>query len=241
MLSVLVASRDIVDRQHLCWHLFCRCCTHDNHQTAHKALLEHHEARYRFLRRAFFRCCQILLHSQLSADSVMVLGELSSRLINDSATLQYLAQFTTQNTLQSIIKFFGALAAMFFTRWELALIATSVTPINWLLVRRTGTTVGRYGVVQNKAMAAANALAVETLGAIPTVHSNVCEEVESSKFVELLNEFLRVIKFTVYGAQTISVGTSVDVLEQARQCFASPTEGSRRFATLSCSPSECTR
>lgn len=44
-------------------------------------------------------------------------GELSSRLINDSSQLQYLAQFTTQNSLTAIIKLFGSLFAMYGTHW----------------------------------------------------------------------------------------------------------------------------
>eukprot|EP00929_Paragymnodinium_shiwhaense_P066813 TRINITY_DN33563_c0_g1_i1.p1 TRINITY_DN33563_c0_g1~~TRINITY_DN33563_c0_g1_i1.p1 ORF type:complete len:729 (+),score=120.40 TRINITY_DN33563_c0_g1_i1:55-2187(+) len=125
-------------------------------------------------------------------------GELSSRLINDSQALASLTQFTTQTLLGAIVKFFGSLFAMYWTHPTLALIATVVTPINTLLVRRTGATVGKYGVVQNHAMAKANAVAIEVLGSIRTVQSNVGEPQEGERFMDRLNYYLRVIKATVY-------------------------------------------
>jgi len=127
-----------------------------------------------------------------------VSGELSSRLINDSASLSSLTQFTTQTLLGAMVSFGGSLIAMYSTHPMLALIATVITPVNTYLVRRTGTTVGHYGVVQNDAMAKANAVAIEVLGSIRTVHANVGEVNESQVFMHRLNYFLRVIKATVY-------------------------------------------
>lgn len=127
-----------------------------------------------------------------------VSGELSSRLINDSAALSSLTQFTTQTLLGAMVKFAGSLVAMYATHPYLALIATVITPLNTLLVRRTGRTVGHYGTVQNHAMAKANAVAIEVLGNIRTVQSNVGETQEAVRFMERLNYFLRVIKGTVY-------------------------------------------
>jgi len=127
-----------------------------------------------------------------------VSGELASRLINDSAALSSLTQFTTQTMLGAVVKFVGSLVAMYSTHGQLALIATIITPINTVLVRRTGRTVGFYGVVQNHAMAKANAVAIEVLGSIRTVQSNVGETQESDRFMDKLNYYLRVIKATVY-------------------------------------------
>ncbi|CAE7507577.1 abcB1 [Symbiodinium sp. CCMP2592] len=145
-----------------------------------------------------------------------VSGELSSRLINDSQALSSLTQFTTQTVLGAVVKFAGSLIAMYATHPQLALIAgcleammlmffmrafheaTIITPINMVLVRRTGKTVGHYGVVQNHAMAKANAVAVEVLGSIRTVQSNVGEQQEAVFFTERLNRYLRIIKATVY-------------------------------------------
>jgi len=127
-----------------------------------------------------------------------VSGELSSRLINDSAALSSLTQFTTQTLLGAGVKFVGSLVAMYSTHPELALIATILTPVSTMLVRRTGRTVGKYGVVQNHAMAKANGVAIEVLGSIRTVQANVGERQEARRFMERLNYFLRVIKATVY-------------------------------------------
>ena len=96
-------------------------------------------------------------------------GELSSRLINDSGQLQTLAQFTTQQFLQVIessidcsmqrsidgsmdcsiecsvqaaVQLVGSLCAMYFTHPLLALLATLISPLNTLLIRRAGKVIG---------------------------------------------------------------------------------------------------
>ena len=74
-----------------------------------------------------------------------VSGELASRLINDSQALSSLTQFTTQSCLGAVVKFAGSLAAMFLTHPKLALMATVITPLNLLLVKRTGRTAGCEG------------------------------------------------------------------------------------------------
>eukprot|EP00927_Polykrikos_kofoidii_P000742 TRINITY_DN10276_c0_g1_i1.p1 TRINITY_DN10276_c0_g1~~TRINITY_DN10276_c0_g1_i1.p1 ORF type:complete len:697 (+),score=128.52 TRINITY_DN10276_c0_g1_i1:148-2238(+) len=127
-----------------------------------------------------------------------VSGELSSRLINDSAALSSLTQFTTQTLLGAIVKFVGSLIAMYMTHPYLALLATFITPVNTYLAKRTGKSVGYYGVVQNFAMAKANAVAIEVLGSIRTVQANVGEVEEGNRFMRHLNYYLRVIKATVY-------------------------------------------
>lgn len=56
--------------------------------------------------------------------------------------------------------------------------------------------------LQNESMAKSSALAVEVLGSIRTVHSNAGEPREMRSFSRQMNDFLKVIKFTVY-AETI--------------------------------------
>lgn len=75
------------------------------------------------------------------------------------------------------------------------------------------------GIVQNKAMAAANAQAVETLGAIHTVQSNVAEAKEIDTLTDKFNFFLRIIKFTVY-SETVT----------PRRVFGPVTPSCRYFA-----------
>ena len=84
-------------------------------------------------------------------------GELSSRLINDSGQLQTLTQFVSQNVLKATINITGGLVAMYLTHPLLALLASVITPINWLLIRRAGEIQGMYGAVQNYTIAKANA------------------------------------------------------------------------------------
>jgi hypothetical protein len=97
-----------------------------------------------------------------------VSGELSSRLINDSGQLQGLVQFVSQNLLQAVVRIAGGLVAMYLTHPLLALLATVITPLNWFIIRRAGEIQGRYGAVQNHAIARANVAAIEALGAVRT-------------------------------------------------------------------------
>lgn len=135
-------------------------------------------------------------------------GELSSRLINDSGQLQALTQFVTQNALQGSVRVIGGLATMYATHPTLALLATVVTPLNWYIIRRAGKVQGLYGVVQNHAMAGANAAAVETLGAMRTVHANTGELGEARRFARSIRRFLRVVLVTVH-TQTMVIFTQL--------------------------------
>lgn len=139
-----------------------------------------------------------LVRQEIAFYDMHVSGELSSRLINDSGALSNLVQFTTQTLLGALVKFIGSLLSMYLTHPLLAVLATIITPVNLFLVKRTGHIVGYYGVVQNSAMAKANAVSVEVLGNIRTVQSGVGEGMESKRFMEKINYFLRVIKATVY-------------------------------------------
>lgn len=139
-----------------------------------------------------------LVEQEIAFYDKHVSGELSSRLINDSGQLSWLTQFTTQTLLGAIVKFSGSLVSMYLTNPKLAIVATIITPVSTFFVRQTGKVVGNYGVVQNGAMAKANAVAIEVLGSIRTVQANVGEEQEASRFKRSLHYYLRVIKATVY-------------------------------------------
>ena len=57
-------------------------------------------------------------------------------------------------------------------------------------------------MVQNQAMARANGVAIEVLGSIRTVQSNVGERYEAELFMQRLHRYLRIIKATVAGSET---------------------------------------
>jgi len=139
-----------------------------------------------------------LARQEIAFYDTHVSGELSSRLINDAAALSQMTQFTTQYFLGSLVRFVGSMIAMYSTHPKLASIACVIIPFSVFLVRKTGSVVGYYGVVQNDAMAKANSVAVEVLGAIRTVQSNVGEAMEGNRFMDRMNYYLRVIKATVY-------------------------------------------
>jgi ATP-binding cassette subfamily B protein len=125
-------------------------------------------------------------------------GELSSRLINDSGQLNAFAQFTSQALLKALVQLCGSLPAMFASHWQLALLATVISPLNWLIVRRAGVVQGMYGIVQQETMARANGAAVEALGAMRTVQANTGELGEWRRFALRICHFLRVVLVTVH-------------------------------------------
>ena len=96
------------------------------------------------------RCAMFanLVQQDVAFYDAHVSGELSSRLINDSGQLQTLVQFVTQDVLKATVRIVGGLLAMYLTHWNLALLATMITPINWLIIRRAGDVQGLYGAVQ---------------------------------------------------------------------------------------------
>ena len=156
------------------------------------------------------RCAMFsnLVQQDVSFYDSHVSGELSSRLINDSGQLQTLTQFVSQNILQSAVRIAGGLTAMYLTHPLLAVFATVVTPLNWYIIRRAGNVQGRYGVVQNAAIAKANAAAVETLGAMRTVHSNCGEMGDALRFATTIRRFLHVVLVTVH-TQTVVIFTQL--------------------------------
>ena len=137
-----------------------------------------------------------------------VSGELSSRLINDSGQLQTLTQFVSQNVLQAGVRITGGLVAMYLTHPLLAVLATVITPINWLLIRKAGKVQGMYGAVQNASLAQANAAAVESLGGVRTVHANTGELNEARRFAKAIRRFLHVVIVTVH-TQTVVIFTQL--------------------------------
>lgn len=139
-----------------------------------------------------------VIQQDMTFHDVHASGELSSRLVSDSAKLQDLLQFTLQRLINGSVQFVVALAAMYWTNPMLALTATVITPVNVVIMKKMGQLAGHYGAVQNDALASASAYAVEVLGSVRTVQSNTGEYFEAESFRAKLNYVLRVIKATVY-------------------------------------------
>ena len=149
-----------------------------------------------------------LVQQDIAFYDVHVSGELSSRLINDSGQLQGLAQFTTQQLLQAVVRLLGAVVAMYMTHPLLAVLATVISPLNYFIVRRAGYLSGLYGCVQNATLAKSNQVAVEALGAMRTVQANTGEVGEARVFARSINRFLRVVLVTVI-TQTVVIFTQL--------------------------------
>ena len=106
------------------------------------------------------------------------------------------------------VRITGGLVAMYLTHPLLAVLATVITPINWLLIRKAGKVQGMYGAVQNASLAQANAAAVESLGGVRTVHANTGELNEARRFAKAIRRFLHVVIVTVH-TQTVVIFTQL--------------------------------
>ena len=53
-----------------------------------------------------------------------------------------------QDVLKATVRIVGGLIAMYTTHLYLGLLATAITPVNWLIIRKAGTVQGLYGAVQ---------------------------------------------------------------------------------------------
>ena len=162
------------------------------------------------------RCAMFanLVQQDVAFYDAHVSGELSSRLINDSGQLQTLVQFVTQDVLKAAVRIIGGVLAMYLTHPLLGLLATAITPINWLIIRKAGTVQGLYGAVQNASIAKANSAAIEALGCMRTVHANTGELREARRFASHIRRFLRVVLVTVH-SQTVVIFTQL-LLSQLR-------------------------
>ena len=100
--------------------------------------------------------------------------------------------------MNGLVMFVVSIFAMYMTHPALALTATLITPLNVIIVRKTGKLAGFYGAVQNDALATANSYSIEVMSSIRSVQSNNGEMYEAETFQEKLRYVLRVIKATVY-------------------------------------------
>ncbi len=109
-------------------------------------------------------------------------GELTSRLTSDAATVQTVASSALANGLSQTISLFGSAVMMFVTNWKLALVTLLVTPFIVFGAIFFGRQVRKLSKEVQDKIAAANASAEEALTNIRVVQSFTNELLERTKY-----------------------------------------------------------
>ena len=111
-------------------------------------------------------------------------GELTSRLTSDAATVQTVASSALANGVSQIISLLGSAIMMFVTNWRLALITITITPFVVFGAIYLGRKLRALSKVVQDRIAAANASAEEALTNIRVVQSFTALPLEAQKYNE---------------------------------------------------------
>jgi ATP-binding cassette subfamily B protein len=118
-------------------------------------------------------------------------GELVSRLGSDTAVLQNSVTVNVSMALRFALQAIGSIVILFLMNWRLSLIMVAVVPIFAVGMAVFARAVRRLAKRGQDALAAAAAVAEETLGNVRTVRAFAREEAESRRYAERVEESFR--------------------------------------------------
>ncbi|GAB3754214.1 ABC transporter transmembrane domain-containing protein [Lysobacter olei] len=113
-------------------------------------------------------------------------GELVSRLTADAELLRSVIGSTMSVALRSVVTFLGSLTMLFVTSPRLAAFALLGIPLAVLPIVLGARRLQKISRASQDRLADANALAAETLGAVPTVQAHAREPYERGRFASAL-------------------------------------------------------
>lgn len=132
-------------------------------------------------------------------------GELTSRLNGDVATIRGAIGSSLSLTLRGLVTIIGAVVLMFLTSWYLALAVVVVAPATIIPVIVIGRRLRRMSRRTQDALAELSAMATESLSANKTVKSFVQEPVQSQVYADRAEESYRA-ETTRLRARALMVG-----------------------------------
>ena len=135
-----------------------------------------------------------------------MLGELTSRLNGDVATIRAAVGSSLSQTLRGLITIIGAVVLMFLSSWWLALAVVVVAPSLIIPVIVFARKLRRMSRRTQDALAEMSAMATETLGATRTVKSFVQEAQQSANYQRRAEESYRA-EITRLGARAALMAT----------------------------------
>lgn len=141
----------------------------------------------RDMRAQMFRHCQSLSFSYYDEHTV---GELMSRITNDSLSLAEFFHHVPEDLLIFGIKFLGATVILFMVHWQIALVILAFLPFMTAYTLHFNKKMGAAMNRSRESMGRINAQAEDSLSGIRVVQSFVGEPVEEAKFNRRNQQFL---------------------------------------------------
>eukprot|EP00913_Durusdinium_trenchii_P004635 g4303.t1 len=108
-------------------------------------------------------------------------GGLVSRLTNDTDQLQNVLNRAPENLVTNLVRLVVSLVLMAKQHLLLTVISVAPLPLAFFLVKKTGEVVGRYGALQNDALARVNGVASEAITNVRAVQLAGGEETETQE------------------------------------------------------------
>ncbi|CAE7202936.1 unnamed protein product [Symbiodinium natans] len=125
-------------------------------------------------------------------------GALVSRLTNDTDQLQNVLNRAPENLVTNLMRLVVSLVLMAQQHTLLTLVSVAPLPLAFLLVKKTGQVVARYGVLQNDSLARVNAVASEAIANVRAVQIAGAEQTEVKEYCNATNGYLKVIEQTLF-------------------------------------------
>ncbi|CAI4225841.1 unnamed protein product [Auanema sp. JU1783] len=119
-------------------------------------------------------------------------GEICSRLTSDCQTMSNTLSLYMNVLTRNVTMLFGSLIFMFTLSWKLSMITLINIPIIFLFNKIFGVWYDRLCAESQDTIAKSNDVAEEVISSIRTVKSFACERFEARRFLEHLNETLRI-------------------------------------------------
>jgi len=125
-------------------------------------------------------------------------GALVSRLTNDTDQLQNVLNRAPENLVTNLVRLVISLVLMAKQHFLLTVISVAPLPVAFFLVKKTGEVVGRYGALQNDALARVNGVASEAIANVRAVQLAGAEQTETKEYENATGKYLEVIQQTLY-------------------------------------------
>ncbi|CAJ1436386.1 unnamed protein product, partial [Effrenium voratum] len=125
-------------------------------------------------------------------------GALVSRLTNDTDQLQNVLNRAPETLVTNLMRLTVSLVLMAQQHKLLTMASVAHMPLAFLLVKKTGQVVGRYGLLQNDALARVNGVASEAIANVRAVQLAGAESTETKEYDSATQNYLEVIQQTVY-------------------------------------------
>ena len=155
-------------------------------------------ARWEAAMAARVRLMDAVLRQEPGFFDAAVPGELSSRLLSEPERLEALANRGPERALSASLSVCGGLLLMLRTDLRLAAVAVALrAPLIGLLAEAAGRTVGLLGVLQQRALNEANALASEALGAPHTVAAQGARRAVLAEYARRVERYMEVLRATL--------------------------------------------